>query len=167
MIEGRPIPGWEGYYTVSTNGEVESLSRTVKTRNDRTLKVTGRTLKWAYANGYPVVTLRRPGLKTREYVHRLVALAHLPNPEMHALVRHLDDDRGNPEIGNLAWGSYSDNKADAIRNGRDANSQKTRCPRGHPYSEGNTRVFRGSRFCRACNTLLAQKYRKRKATNDL
>jgi len=28
---------------------------------------------------------------------------------------------------------------------------KTHCPRGHEYSEGNTRVYQGKRFCRACD----------------
>ena len=28
---------------------------------------------------------------------------------------------------------------------------KTRCPRGHEYTEENTRVYRGKRHCRACD----------------
>lgn len=29
-------------------------------------------------------------------------------------------------------------------------SAKTHCPQGHAYDEANTRVYRGARFCRAC-----------------
>lgn len=30
-------------------------------------------------------------------------------------------------------------------------ARKTHCPRGHAYDEQNTRVYRGSRYCRACS----------------
>ena len=29
-------------------------------------------------------------------------------------------------------------------------TRKTHCPKGHPYNEENTKVYKGSRFCRAC-----------------
>lgn len=36
-------------------------------------------------------------------------------------------------------------------NGRAAqNARKTGCPQGHPYDEANTVVYRGGRYCRAC-----------------
>jgi hypothetical protein len=31
-----------------------------------------------------------------------------------------------------------------------ANARKTHCPRGHPYDEENTVMYRGGRYCRAC-----------------
>ena len=30
------------------------------------------------------------------------------------------------------------------------NSRKTHCPKGHPYDEANTRLYKGYRYCRAC-----------------
>lgn len=36
---------------------------------------------------------------------------------------------------------------------------KTHCPHGHQYTAENTRVYRGSRFCRACNTLQSKQRR--------
>lgn len=35
----------------------------------------------------------------------------------------------------------------------------THCPSGHPYSEENVRMYRGSRYCRACHS---QRYLSRK-----
>ena len=32
---------------------------------------------------------------------------------------------------------------------------KTHCPRGHAYTEENTRIYRGRRFCRECRQLHA------------
>lgn len=40
-----------------------------------------------------------------------------PKPQQR-LSRHLDDDRNNNHVANLAWGTDGDNIADAIRNGR-------------------------------------------------
>jgi len=34
-----------------------------------------------------------------------------------------------------------------------AHAAKTRCPQGHPYDEGNTYRFRGSRQCRTCRAV--------------
>jgi hypothetical protein len=31
------------------------------------------------------------------------------------------------------------------------NARTTHCPRGHEYTEANTRLYRGRRYCRACN----------------
>lgn len=36
------------------------------------------------------------------------------------------------------------------------NSRKTHCPKGHPYSAENTRLYRGKRFCRICARLHRQ-----------
>lgn len=30
------------------------------------------------------------------------------------------------------------------------NSDKTHCPRGHPYNSENTYIYRGRRYCKAC-----------------
>jgi hypothetical protein len=31
-----------------------------------------------------------------------------------------------------------------------ANAKKTHCPKGHPYDDANTIVYRGYRYCRTC-----------------
>lgn len=49
-------------------------------------------------------------------VHRLVALAFVPNPHRHPLVRHLDDVKEHNMPGNLSWGTTEDNENDFIRN---------------------------------------------------
>lgn len=40
------------------------------------------------------------------------------------------------------------------------NHTKTHCPSGHPYSAENTRVYRGTRFCRECRRQYDQRRRK-------
>lgn len=56
--------------------------------------------------------------KTKQaYAHREIAKAFIPNPDNLPIVRHLDDDRSNNVIENLAWGTQKDNHNDAVRNG--------------------------------------------------
>ena len=37
------------------------------------------------------------------------------------------------------------------------------CPSGHPYSETNTRIYRGRRHCKACEAPRMRRYRMRQA----
>jgi hypothetical protein len=69
--------------------------------------------------GYYVVTLKGNFEKARPwYIHRLVAEAFLPHPEGNHEVRHLDGDRLNNRVENLAWGTRRENVQDTIRHGR-------------------------------------------------
>lgn len=69
-------------------------------------------------SGHLMVSLYVDGNRYKEYVHRLVAEAFIPNPEGYPLVRHLDDDPSNNSVENLAWGTQLDNVHDAIEHGR-------------------------------------------------
>lgn len=40
-------------------------------------------------------------------------------------------------------------------------SSKTHCPKGHPYSDQNTYLYRGSRSCRECGRLKCAAWRER------
>ena len=71
------------------------------------------------------------------YIHRLMALAFLPNPYNDPIVRHLDDDPTNNDLDNLEWGTRLDNWLDSVRNGtaqppkdewREIGLRKTRKP---------------------------------------
>lgn len=52
-----------------------------------------------------------------EYVHRLVAMFHISNPDELPCVNHIDGDKTNNHINNLEWCSYSDNGKHAIQTG--------------------------------------------------
>jgi hypothetical protein len=41
------------------------------------------------------------------------------------------------------------------------NSRKQACPRGHPFSPENTRVYRGRRHCRACARIHTRRWREK------
>jgi len=85
------------------NYEVSNLG---KVRN----KITQRILKHSCRGGYQVVGLSKQGTTGKTTtVHRLVALAFIPNPENKAQVNHIDKNRSNNVVSNLEWNSALEN----------------------------------------------------------
>lgn len=69
--------------------------------------------------GYMNVGLQGPNSKVRiRYVHRLVALAFLENPDSLPQVGHKDHTRSNNSSENLYWTTQKQNTADGIEAGR-------------------------------------------------
>lgn len=139
----RPIDGFGGYYQVSDQGRVKSAPR-LSTRGGILKQPVGST-------GYLIVHLYDHGTRVRMKVHLLVAAAFLGPRPARMETRHLDGDKLNNRLANLAYGTSSDNKLDTVRAGRHRNARKTHCPAGHPYDEANTIRRGGFRYCRACS----------------
>ena len=73
---------------------------------------------WKDGYGYHSVTLWKDGRQYHRRLHVLLAETFLgPRPEWATLVRHLDDDKENIALANLAWGTHQDNVDDRGRNG--------------------------------------------------
>lgn len=78
-------------------------------------------IKTPYINndGYLAINLKRDdGTRSVQLLHRLLAKTFIPNPNGYLLVRHLDDNKLNNTLSNLAWGTYKDNLEDAKRNNK-------------------------------------------------
>lgn len=154
MSTWKPIPGYEGYYEASDEGQVRSLDRmTVQNR-----WLVGRVLKASrVSSGYLAVTLAKDGQRTTRDVHVLVAEAfHAPKADASHVVRHLNGDKLDNRAANLRWGTGTENQIDRIRHGRNEQSLKTHCPQGHPYAGSNLQLRRGNsgrprRVCAQCN----------------
>lgn len=52
-----------------------------------------------------------------EYIHRLVAMFHIPNPDNLPCVNHKDGNKKNNHVDNLEWCSYSHNGKHAVTTG--------------------------------------------------
>lgn len=117
-IEWRPIPGYEGYYEVSSTGLVRSLDRTVVCANGVEKRLKGRALQcFEQPSGHLFVGLRRGEGKKMFRVHSAVMLAFV-GPRPNGLeVRHLDGNPKNNSLENLAYGTRSQNHLDAYRHG--------------------------------------------------
>ena len=103
------IPDTDGRYSVSNLGSVRSNWSDIPQRNlSRRIRVEGiRVLKpWVHTTGYWRVGL---GRKSQKYVHRLMAAAFLPNPDLLPQVDHIDGNRLNLDLKNLRWVSAKQN----------------------------------------------------------
>jgi len=108
----RDIPGHEGRYQASNAGGIRSVfGQAPQVKRQRLHK------------GYLHVALRvpqkaGPAREVTASVHRLVALAFIPNdsPDK-ALVLHGNGNRTDNCVSNLRWGTHKENYADAVRHG--------------------------------------------------
>lgn len=117
----RPITGYEGRYEVSNVGRVRSLDRVTPhntSANGQTR--TGRVLSPRLnRSGYPTIGLRSGKLVRNFFsVHRLVAVAFVPNPDGKPQVNHIDNDRANNRWDNLEWTTQTENLAHMTAQGR-------------------------------------------------
>lgn len=102
----KPVHGYEGWYEVSSWGNVRRIRGGRGSKKDCILKSQLR-------NKYPVVTLSRFGRRSIHYVHRLVAKAFLPNPDSKPEVNHKDGNRTNNRVTNLEWVTCAENSRHA------------------------------------------------------
>lgn len=68
--------------------------------------------------GYPKVGHTLPsGKRTTFAIHRLLAMAFIPNPLNKPHVNHIDGNKGNFALNNLEWCTPKENSEHASRNG--------------------------------------------------
>lgn len=120
----RPVPGWEGRYSVSDQGRVRSTDMLVRCRGGKLASRSGRVLAPAQKQGrYWAVTLADGDTRRQYLLHDLVLLAFVgPRPDGQQ-GRHLDDDRGNNRLSNLCYGTPKANGEDKVRNEKAARGE--------------------------------------------
>ena len=100
----RAIPNYEGIYEVSNLGRVKSIEREIVDKNNRIMNRKEIILKQCTdKKGYKRVKLFADGKTLNTRVHRLVALAFIPNPENLPQVNHKDEIKSNNLVENLEW----------------------------------------------------------------
>ena len=108
------VPGYEGLYRVSDDGDVmhvagrDSIGRY---RDARALTPN------ATRTGYRKVSLSKNSVVWVTKVHKLVMLAFVgPRPDL-MVVNHKDGDKANNTLANLEYVTVAENEAHALRNG--------------------------------------------------
>lgn len=153
----RPIPGYPEYQ-VNEMGQVRGRRGWILSPGDN-------------GNGYLYVCLRpNGGVPVCRYVHHLVLETFIgPRPDGQQ-TRHLNGDRGDNRLSNLAWGTAAENAADKVRHGTQSTPME-KCQRGHPMEGHN--VIHGKkpngaprRACRACYLAVKRKYDKRRRSRS-
>ncbi len=103
----KPIPEYEGRYSVSDCGKVYS-------------HVSEKYLKHGSAGaGYCIVFFYDKSLSKNKgyYIHRLVASAFVDNPLAKPEVNHIDGDKENNHFSNLEWSTKKENSSHAMKLG--------------------------------------------------
>ncbi len=101
----KPIKGYEGFYSVSNFGRVRN------NRNNKLLKLNNN------GKGYLFVHLRKNKFNKSCYVHRLVLLNFIPNPDSKPECNHKDGNKLNNHMDNLEWNTRRENVHHAIKTG--------------------------------------------------
>ena len=99
----KDCKGYEGLYQVSNKGRVKSLQR-IRTNHTGGVWIQEEAILTGKINhdGYKVVHFTQPKGKTKiEFVHRLVALAFIPNPDNKKEVNHINSIRTDNFVENI------------------------------------------------------------------
>lgn len=113
----KDILGYEGYYQISSYGRIKSVERKVVKKmfgNTRIVKSKICTVLYS-KQGYCRVRLSKEGKNIKYLIHRLVALAFIPNPENKPQVNHKDGNKSKNHKNNLEWATRSENMQHASK----------------------------------------------------
>lgn len=130
----KDIIHYEGMYQVSNLGRVRAVDRIVDSAPEVGSRIAyGHILSITMnERGYMKVTLYKHNKGKQEYIHRLVAMAFIPNPENLPQVNHKDENKSNNEVSNLEWCSCSYNN----------NYGSKRKRQGETYLNNGTNCYR-------------------------
>lgn len=101
--EWKPVVGYESEYLVSDHGYVWSIRRNKLLKPKKTVA------------GYLRVGLSVGGNRKDFPVHRLVAVAFVPNPENKPTVNHINEMKTDNRVENLEWATSAEQNTHGTR----------------------------------------------------
>lgn len=139
MEEWRDAPETHDLFEVSNHGNVRyKRTKSPKPLNNRSI-------------GYSYVHYYSGGKQYLRPVHRLVAIAFIPNPENKPFVNHKDGNKRNNHVENLEWCTASENSKhaydtglnrDSITKATAANASRTKEQRCEAAKKGSKKRMR-------------------------
>lgn len=162
MTDWRRHPEYSAY-EISDDGRVRSIDRLITYRNGVQVWTRGRELSPSISNyGYHIFNINISGKGLKRPAHQLVAETFIgPRPPGYD-IRHLSGDKLDNHVGNLAYGTRSENILDAVRHGTHRQTRKTHCDAGHELTEENIYRSKTGRCCRVCRRNYTNAYYQRK-----
>lgn len=123
----KPVPGYEGYYEASTEGNIRSVERVIILKDrlgnprpavykSKILKPYARTYKGRNIQPRLQIALSKDCKPKSRDIHRIVASTFIDNPLNLDTVNHKDGNPFNNRVENLEWLSKADNNRHAFIN---------------------------------------------------
>lgn len=114
---------WKSLKGLTKNGDNYEISNLGNVRNTTNKRVRKPQID---KDGYLLVSLYKDNKPSNAKIHRLIALAFIPNIENKPIINHKDGNKQNNEISNLEWSTSSENNQHAWDNdlkSRDVNTK--------------------------------------------
>lgn len=112
------VVGFEGFYKVSRTGKILSCERIIFNKGNSVYLPAKIHNQRSNAQGYLTAVLSKDGHSKKFLVHRLVAMAFLPNPNKYDCVNHKNEVKTDNRVENLEWCSREYNNNYGTRNAR-------------------------------------------------
>lgn len=111
ILNAKPLLGFDKDYRVTENGDIISMDYR---RSSKPKKLAPQR----NVHGYAIIKLMKGGKDITYRVHRLVAMAFVPNPEKLPCINHKDENKLNNNPNNLEWCDNRYNNNYGTRNKR-------------------------------------------------
>ena len=133
----KDIIGYENEYQINQFGEIRTLKDSPKLKKYNVLKP-----QINKRNGYVYQMLYKNGKEKLLRVHRLVAMAFLPNPNNLPQVNHKNGDKTENRVENLEWCSQEQNKIHEFKTGLEKKKKKKKAAVRKTNEKKSKRVVR-------------------------
>ena len=127
----KDVVGYEDRYQVSSIGRIRSKDIILHKSDGKTEFRKGRIVRLHLSKtGYPQYLFSNGVEKPRKLmrVHRVVAMAFIPNPENKPNIDHINTIRTDNRVENLRWCTQSENNLNPITRKRISEAHKGWCP---------------------------------------
>lgn len=108
----KDIEWYEGLYKISEHSKIKSLRDNFWRKREKIIVPT------LWKNWYLKIVLYKNWKSNTKLVHRLKAIAFIPNPLNLPVVMHIDNIKFNLDLDNLKWGTHKENNYQIIAEGR-------------------------------------------------